>query len=133
MRLYVSGISKNNIGYTPDMLCINGKNGLRRDYDIQGDDDFDPNGFNCRVKGDLFIAHEDDYFEMTDEQIEELVKLLQDKENEIIITVYPYDDSDDNLKLVGKDKLTNCSAKLCIANSKQEFEVDFEFATECYA
>lgn len=133
MRLYVNAVSKQHIGYTPDMLYINSKEGVRKEYDIQGDDDFDNDGLNCRVKGDLFIANEDDYYEMDDNQIEELVKSLQDKENKIIITIYPVDDSDKNLELVSEDELTNCSATLCISNSKQEFEVSFEFKTECYA
>jgi hypothetical protein len=73
---------------------------------------------------------------MTIEDYHLLKKLLQDPESEIIITIYPVDDSetDENLKKVETDQLTDCSAKLdyYIPNENKIETVNFKFVTECY-
>lgn len=137
MRLYCYGESQNGVGYTPDMLTINCANGKRRVYDIQGDVDYDADKLNCRCKGDLFIANdeENDYFEMTDKQVKELVKLLKNPKNEIIITIYPgteQEEKENLANLIHEDLLTNCEATLMICTKKKDYEVDFKFTTECY-
>ncbi len=144
MRLYVSGNSKNNVGYTPDVLTINNGD-LQYNYDIQGEIGFEEDTLDCCAKGDLFIqvqdaendvAIDEDYRDMTIEDYHLLKKLLQDPESEIIITIYPVDDSetDENLKKVETDRLTDCSAQLdyYIPNEDKIETVNFKFVTECY-
>lgn len=134
MVLYLNADSKNNVGYTPDTLIIE-KAGKRLEYDIQGDDDFDIDRLNCRVKGDLFLKNEltDDYNELTSKNVEELLKALKDKASDIIIAIYPasFSTEDDELERYEKartDELTNCEGLLCIKGQ----EVNFKFRCEFY-
>ena len=139
MRLYLSGYSKFNIGYTPDTLIIETKDGKHYVYDIQGDVDYDLDSLNCRVKGDLFLKVEladnyDDYLDCkTNNLYEQLLELLNDKENKVIVSIYPTPQNEENPNL-NDDILTSCSGKLevFIPRLNESKEIDFDFTTEFY-
>lgn len=139
MRLYLSGESKFNIGYTPDTLIIVTKDDKQYEFDIQGDVDYESDSLNCRVKGDLFFKVDladdyDDYLDCkTNNLYEKLLELLNNKENKVIIAIYPTSECEDNPNL-GKDELTSCKGKLSVylPQHNEEKEVDFDFRTEFY-
>jgi hypothetical protein len=133
MRLYLSGDSKNKVGYTPDTLII--ENGDKRyEYDIQGETDYDTESLSCRTKGEFFKRNDitDDYDELTEKEDKELLNLLKDKNSEVIIAIYPAtmmcDNEDEIFNRANDDEISNCSATLRL-NDK---EVNFNFRTEFY-
>jgi hypothetical protein len=132
MRLYLSGDSKNKVGYTPDTLII--ENGERYEYDIQGETDYDTESLSCRTKGEFFKRNDitDDYDELTEKEDKELLNLLKDKNSEVIIAIYPAtmmcDNEDEIFNRANDDEISNCSAILRL-NDK---EVNFNFRTEFY-
>ena len=133
MRLYLSGDSKNKVGYTPDTLII--ENGDKRyEYDIQGETDYDTESLSCRTKGEFFKKNDitDDYDELTEKEDKELLNLLKDKNSEVIIAIYPAtmmcDNEDEIFNRANDDEISNCSAILRL-NDK---EVNFNFRTEFY-
>lgn len=135
MRLYLSGNSKNNIGYTPDTLIIC-NNHKRYCYDINGTTDFSIDNFSCRTKGDLLIEVKDNFKVMNNKQKQKLVDLLKDKESEIIVSIYPatisIDDNEAEMEKLGSDEVTDCEGTLRLSINDEELEVDFKFYTEFY-
>ena len=139
MRLYLSGNSKFNIGYTPDTLMITTKDDKYYEYDIQGDVDYDLDSLNCRVKGDLFFKVDftddyDDYLDCkTNNLYEQLFELLKNKENKVTIAIYPTPENEENPNL-NKDELLSCCGKLVVflPQYNEDREVDFNFTTEFY-
>lgn len=129
MRLYLSGDSKNKVGYTPDFIIINGNH-----YDIQGAIDYDSETLNCRVKGDIFVAKEDDYYPLDEKEEEKLLNLLNSNDSKFSIVIYPVDDSEDeeNFEKVKNDILINCEGEIFIKLLGQEISKKFVFETECY-
>lgn len=127
MRLYLSGESKNQIGYTPDFIVINGNH-----YDIQGDIDYDPTTLSCRVKGELFVAKEDDYYPLDEKEEEKLLNLLNAEDSKFTIVIYPVDDNEENFEKVRTDVLINCEGEIMIKLFGQEVSRKFTFETECY-
>lgn len=128
MRLYLSGISKNGIGYTPDTLII--ENGKKRyEYDIEGWTDYSSNGLNTRTKGDLKIhnAKKDDYLKLSSYHKKRLAALLSDPQSNITVSVYPQTTDDEDL--VYSDIISETSGCLMIDNQEINFE---HFATEFY-
>ena len=129
MRLEVYGKTKGKATWIPSMLSINldDDDCTQINYDISGDVSFDKNAFNAYCKGDLLIEEDDDYVDMTDEQIEELRYMLINPKNDIIITVYPNEDDVE----CDDDEITDCVARLEMWNSKgQLIGVDFKFTPE---
>lgn len=127
MRLYLSGDSKNKIGYTPDFIVIN-----ENHYDIQGDIDYDSTTLSCRVKGELFVAKEDDYYPLDEKEEEKLLNLLNAKDSKFTIVIYPVDDDKENFEKVKTDVLTNCEGEIIIKLFGQVVSRKFTFETECY-
>ena len=129
MKLYLSGDSKNKVGYTPDFIIINGNH-----YDIQGAIDYDSETLSCRVKGDLFVAKEDDYYPLDEKEEEKLFNLLKSNDSKFSIVIYPVDDSEDeeNFEKVKNDILINCEGEIFIKLLGQEISKKFVFETECY-
>lgn len=108
MRLYLDSETTKNVGYTPDWVKIfylNEKGEeMELTLDIQGEVDYQKDGFSCRVKGALIPwvltnnetgeevdleADEEAAAEFTDEKIFELFK----NSASYIVGVYPVDDS----------------------------------------
>lgn len=127
MRLYLFANSKNNIGYTPDGLIINNIY-----YDISGDIDYEEKRLNCRVKGDLLVDKNEDYVYLNEEEEEKLLKLLNSKDTEFIVTIFPTIENEDDIELVRKDILTECEGEIFIYLLGKEIQKKFSFKTECY-
>lgn len=128
MRLYLSGFSKNHIGYTPDTLIVyNGKK--RYEYDIQGTTDYSPSTLSTRTKGYLSILNEkkDDYFRLNKTGYSRLAKLLKDPATEVIISVYPVNNPPE--EDVNSDIISETVGTLI---TDQNEEVSFRFFTEFY-
>ena len=124
MRLYLSGISKNGVGYTPDTLLIENKS-KRYEYDINGTTDYSSNGLDTRTKGVLYIRNDrkDDYVTMTKRQEKKLLSLLRDPSSTIVISVYPQTNQD---AAIG-DILSETIGTLLIHNEEVSFRFDAEF------
>ena len=146
MRLYLSGISKNHIGYTPDTLIIE-NNGKHYEYDIgEGETDYSPDNLDSRTKGILnkrkdtddeecYADYDELYGNLTEEDEHELLKLLADKESDIIVAVFPRPEDTDMYenkryqKLVNTDIITDTTGLLVLAAGEVEFS---NFRTEFY-
>ena len=129
MRLYLTGTSRHNIGYTPDTLIIELKN-VHYEYDITGTTDFNSGMLNTRTKGDLMKRDENigDYVELTEQDRKQLISLLKNSDSDIRIAVYPISEDENNPNL-DADYLTDCYGELCL---NQEEPVTFKFKTEFY-
>ena len=128
MRLEVHGETNVKASWIPSMLSINldDEDCTQINYDIQGEVSFTPNEFDAYCKGDLLIEEGDDYVDMDDKQIKQLVKLLKNPKNEIIITVYPNEDDIEEEAI-----FKNCVAHLELWTSKEKcIEVSFNFTAE---
>lgn len=129
MRLYLSATSKNHIGYTPDVLVIKTKR-KTYEYDINGTVDFDYDGLDCRVKGDLEIrdSKTEEFREMNKAEEAKLLTLLSDltKNKAIEINIYPAEDREEQewVDLVENDELDEGSATLELNNGAS---IDFSF------
>ena len=127
MRLYLSGISKLGIGYTPDTIIVNIDN-KRYEYDIRGTTDYNPRTLSTRTKGDLAKRNDrkDDYFVMKRRGYKHLLKLLKNPRADVLISIYPVDESqyDD----APHDSLTDTVGTLWFRNES----VSFYFHTEFY-
>ena len=108
MRLYLNSKSERKLGYTPDWIKIFYSNEkdeeMELTLDVRGDIDYEKDGLDCRVKGELvpwvlincetgeetdLEADKDVAAEFTDERVFELFK------NSLTyrVGVYPVDDS----------------------------------------
>ena len=147
MRLYLYAESKNNIGYTPDWLKVTyEENGelLELTLDIQGSIDYDRDTLSCRCKGDLIpwvllnceTGDEIDLYSITEEALE--IAFPNKRVAEIVcnsasyrVGIYPNDDSDENFRIVEKDKLTNGEGRFeMYIDEDNYYEKDFEFEAE---
>ena len=135
MRLYISGNSKEKIGYVPDYLII--QNGSKEyQYSIEGECDYDIDNISCRTKGDLLKRNDelDEYISLNEEDEKEIIKLLKDKNSKITINLYPIsptgDDDSKFYELVKKDVITDCSAELDLWINKKIVEIGFDFCPE---
>ena len=147
MRLYLYAESKNNIGYTPDWLKVTyEENGelLELTLDIQGSIDYQNDKLSCRCKGDLIpwvlwnceTGDEIDLYSITEEALEiafpskRIAEIVCNSE-EYKVGIYPNDDSDENFRIVEKDKLTNGEGRfeMCI-DEDHYYEKDFDFEAE---
>ena len=131
MRLEVQGKTEGKATWIPSMLSINldDDDCTQINYDIAGELSFIEKKFNAYCKGDLLIEEDDDYVEMSDAQIKQLFKMLKNKDNEIIITVYPNEDEEE----IDCDasEITNCVAHLEMWDSQNKRHViNFKFIAE---
>ena len=129
MRLYLSALSKNHLGYTPDNIIVE-NSGKRYEYSIFGTTDYYLENLETRTKGDLQKQNEeqDDYLDLTKEEENELLDLLNDPNSTVIVSIYPVPQCEDKEKELESDILTDCSGLLIIG----EREASFKFSTEFY-
>ena len=128
MVLYLSALSKNHVGYTPDTLIVELEN-KHFEYDIQGWTDYDNDGLYCRTKGDLFIRNDkDEFVDLNENDERELIEMLNDKNARVSVAIYPSMTDENDADTVNTDELTDCQGTLFI----REMEANFKFATEFY-
>lgn len=147
MRLYLYAESKNNIGYIPDWLKVTyEENGvlLELTLDIQGSIDYQNDKLSCRCKGDLIpwvlwnceTGNELNLYDLSQEEVEAIFPVKRIAEivcnsASYRIGVYPNDDSDENFRIVEKDKLTDCEGRFeMYIDEDHYYENDFEFEAE---
>lgn len=141
MRLYLEANTTKNVGYTPDWVKIYYFNEKEEEIeltlDVQGEIDYENDGLNCRVKGDLIPwvlindetgeeidleADEKAAAEFTDERVFELFK----SSDAYRIGVYPVDDSTNDWE---GDVFTECEGTLEMFVGEL-LEHDFTFEVE---
>lgn len=146
MRLYLSGDSKNQLGYTADWIKFDFKEDGKDctlTLDLMGETDFDPDNLSLRFKGDVtpwvFECWEDDIDEDLSELDEdELVERFSIKRVIDIIKkaylfrvgLYPANDEDEVIKKAEQDEITDCTGRIEIWCNDELFERDFEFEYE---
>ena len=134
MRLFLSGNSKFNIGYTPDAIEIYDKDKTFT-YDVMGWTDYSNDSLSTRTKGDnvLVLVGENDLVKMTRKKIEKLIQQLKSKDCEKVVAIYPSIENEENEKL-GEDEITDCEGTFCYYDEKKKenIEVDFKFRTVFY-
>lgn len=146
MRLYLSGDSKNKLGYTADWIKFdfkeNGKD-CTLTLDLNGETDYDPENLSLRCKGDvvpwefecvddgicedLSTPDADDEFSV--QQVIDIIK----KAHTFRVGLYPVygqRDEDEVMKKVESDKITDCTGRIEIWCNNELFEQDFEFEYE---
>ena len=131
MRLQVYGKTQGKATWIPSMLSINLNDDdcTQINYDIAGDLSFTEKRFDTYCKGDLLIEEDDDYVDMDDDQIKQLFKMLKNRHNEIIITVYPNEDEEE-IECDDKE-ITDCVAHLEMWDSKGKCHtISFKFIAE---
>ena len=133
MELILYANSKNGITYTPDTLVIT-IGDKTYEYDIQGSDDFQKGGLDCRVKGELLLKNNetDDYEEMTDEGYSELIDRLKNPNAKITVSIYPAFDEDEKNPMLDKDELSEGDGFLSKWSQEKQFEWGFKFKTVFY-
>ena len=113
---------------TPDTLivCLHGAEKI---YDIRGTTDYSECDLFTRTKGILALRHEDldDYVELTHEEEQELMDMLDNPEVEVGVAIYPCI-IDNNEEAINTDELPNCYGILEI----RELGCNFKFHTEFY-
>ena len=134
MRLYLNATSKNKIGYTPDTLIVElGKK--HYEYDVQGWTDYDDDGLQCRVKGELLKRDDskDEYVEMTQHDKNELIRMLSNPRANVIVGIYPSSTQGDLDSPVLREKILmdTVSGGCGLLEFANDY-ANFEFATECY-
>lgn len=143
MRLYLNSKSERKLGYTPDWIKIfyfNEKDEeMELTLDIRGDIDYEKDGLDCRVKGELvpwvlincetgeetdLEADKDVAAEFTDERVFELFK------NSLTyrVGVYPVDDStnawEDDVFTEREGTLEVCINGEVLSHEFRDFEIE---------
>lgn len=147
MRMYLSAISKEHIGYTPDWIQLHLPNGTDLTLDIRGEIDYDANSIDCRVKGDLVPfalwdvdGEEKNFTKMTEDEINnfypvsKIIELFKEAKSFTIglfptfTEIYP----DDYAERIKDDEFNACKCEIEIfnANTNETFEKEFTFDVE---
>lgn len=144
MKLYLTAISKNGIGYIPDWLKVNYKENeqdLELTLDIQGDIDYSTDCLNCRCKGDLIPwvlynqinGEEINLYDLSKEEIDKMfsikkiIEILQTGANfKIGISLI----NEEDLELIEDDILLDCKGLCEFYDGKNNYGIHFKFETE---
>lgn len=149
MRLYLSGDSKNQLGYTADWIKFyfeeNEKDCILT-LDLSGETDYNIDNLSLRFKGDVtpwtFECWDDDIDEDLSEldedelnkrfSVQQIVEIIK-KTHHFSVGLYPaYGQSDENevIKKAEQDEISNCTGNIEIWCNDELFEQDFEFDYE---
>lgn len=143
MRLYLDSETTKNIGYTPDWIKIFYFNEKEEEVeltlDIRGEIDYENDGLDCRVKGELvpwvlyncetgeeidLEADEEAAAEFTDEKVFELFK----NSDGYTLGIYPVDDStndwEDDVFTEREGTLEVCIDGEILSHEFRDFEIE---------